>query len=177
METVINSQLPQADDIDFRSLEYLFVPRIEASPVEPPWVDVIVEPERSDSELLRLTARVHFLEQGLNEATANLADANMQIGYLRSMLDEREEQLKQLPDLRLRAAKSIAGEVEHAALLSEVKRLEAENAEYQSHPLIALDNNVKQILSPEVSRQSIVMLELLVTVAFLLVAAMLIHCL
>ncbi len=176
LETVINSQLPQADDIDFRSLEYLFVPNDESSPVEPPWVDVVIEAKEDKScQLLRLNARVQFLEQCLGETTTNLADAHMHVGYLRGLLEEREEQLKLLPDLRLRAAKNIAADVAREKLEGEVKRLEAENAEIKSHSLFRMEKSVKQLLSAEVSTRSVLILETLVFIAFLLIVTMLLR--
>jgi hypothetical protein len=178
LETAINTQLPQADDIDFRSLEYLFAPPAEPSPVEPPWVDVIVgESDVKSCELLRLDACVKFLEQSLNETRADLADANMRVGYLKGILEEREEELKVLPDLRLRAAKSIATDIDRDKLLAKVARLEAENAAIKSHTLFRFEQNVKRLLCAEVSTHALTILEALALAAVLVVALMYIRAL
>ena len=144
METLINSHLPQSDDIEFRSLEYLFVPPDQVSPVEPPWVDVIVEDaEAKHWQVLSLNARVQVLQEALHDANAKLADANMCVGYLRGVLEEKDEQLKLLPDLRMRAAKNIAADVERNNILLELSRLESENESLSRHLFIRFEKYIK----------------------------------
>lgn len=149
METVINSQLPLPDDIDLSSLEYLFSPMIEASPVAPLRFETppIGNETEDDDDGSDLHAQIRILQLMLNDALEKLSESNMLVGYQRGLLVEKNEQLKLLPQLRLRAAKNIAAEVENKRLQAEVDRLRTENAEFQSHLLFRVNENVKRFLS------------------------------
>lgn len=170
METVINSQLPLPDDIDLSSLEYLFSPMIEASPVAPLRFEtppIGNETEEDDDDGSDLHAQIRILQLMLNDALEKLSESNMLVGYQRGLLVEKNEQLKLLPQLRLRAANNIAAEVENKKLQAEVERLRTENAEFQSHLLFRVNENVKRFLCGGNVIDFLAILEVVVLASFL----------
>lgn len=167
LETVINSQLPHYDDIDFRSLEYLFGTSIEVSPVAPAAGDTVVDCTVTDFNLeSRSPSAVEVLERLLKECQRELAESTMHVGYLRGLLEEKNEQLKLLPQLRLQAAKGIAADVERNVLLSRIAKLESENAEFQSHLLWRIQQSVKHFCSDDHQNEWLAILELVVLAVF-----------
>lgn len=167
METVINSQLPLPDDIDLGSLEYLFNPMIEVSPVAPLRFEIPPTGQETEDEESDLHGQIRLLQLMLNDALEKLSESNMLVGYQRGLLVEKNEQLKQLPQLRLWAAKNIAAEVDNKKLQAEVDRLKSEIAEFQSHWLYRVNENVKRFLSGGSTIEILAILDVVVLVSFL----------
>lgn len=167
METVINSQLPLPDDIDLGSLEYLFSPTIEVSPVAPLRFETPPTGKKTEDDESDLHGQIRLLQLMLNDALENLSESNMLVGYQRGLLVEKNEQLKQLPQLRLWAAKNIAAEVENRKLQAEVDRLNFEIAEFKSHLLFRVNENVKQFLSGCRTIEILAILDVVVLALFL----------
>lgn len=122
------TQLPAADDIDQDSLDYLFGPRLTATP----WVRMAREPEpvaRISPEIVRVQAKLEALAAQLEVVSTKLQSAHHDLGYARAQLAEKDEQLKQMAEYRLRAAQAIMGDIEREQLRDRVLVLEAQLVE------------------------------------------------
>jgi len=122
-------QSPAADDISTEALEYLFTPRYRPEE-EPPWVKVSIEPEELPKEIdvPRMQAKMEVLTQRVRDLTVQMQTTAYHVGFLKGKLVEKEEQLKQLPELRLKAAKSVAMAVELESLRESYEQLEGQLA-------------------------------------------------
>ena len=120
-------QTPAADDIDQDSLEYLFGGHGQRSAKDVPWVKVAKEPEpvaRISPAMIRLQAKVETLVAQLELVSTKLENANLQLGYTRAQLADKEEQLKVMAKYRARAAKAIMSDAEHVRLIDRIAELE-----------------------------------------------------
>ena len=126
MITFETSQLPTEDDISIESLEYLFGPAAYPKEKKIPWVEIISDAEQFQIEKGKLEERIDFLELRNQVTHSKLERACMFIGYLQGMIHERDEQLKVIPDLRFKAAESVALRLESERTKQRVQELEAE---------------------------------------------------
>lgn len=125
MLTVNTSHYPAPDDISFDALEYLFCPTGKTAEPPIPWVQMEDDvPEYARRQVLKLEAELALVERELRENAANVKRACVLIGYLQAMLQQKDEQLKTLPDLRFRAAESIAYKVDAERCRAKIVELE-----------------------------------------------------
>lgn len=126
MITIENSQFPAEDDINIESLEYLFGPAVYQKEKKIPWVEIISDSEQFEVEKIKLQERIDFLELRNQVTHSKLERACIFIGYLQGLIHERDEQLKVLPDLRFKAAQSIAYRLDAERSKERIQELEAE---------------------------------------------------
>lgn len=124
MITIETSHFPAADDITLDSLEYLFspAPAVKSTPV--PWVEIISDPVLYPAQTAELQSKVEVLEQESKDNLSQLQRVCILLGYTQGLLHERDEQLKVLPDLRFKAAQSVALGLEAERYKEKVAELE-----------------------------------------------------
>lgn len=126
MLIVESSQLPAADDISFESLEYLFGPAKETVKSSIPWVEIADQNQEQVRQLHELQGKTMLLEQQLQNSQTQLQRVCILIGYMQGLLNEKEEALKALPDLRFRAAESVGLRLELGRSKEKIQELEAD---------------------------------------------------
>ena len=121
-----NSQVPCAEDINFDSLEYLFGAASKAAPeAEVPWVDIEAESESTTREA-QLQVAIRILQKQNHEHLNHINTLYILIGYMQAHLHEKDEQLKLLPDLRFKAAESVAWRLESERVKEKAEELQKE---------------------------------------------------
>lgn len=150
MLTVQTSHFPSPDDISIDALEYLFSPsRKEEDPSTVPWVQMETElPPFAQQQIVRIQTELSVAQRELRDTTANLHRACILIGYLQSSLHQKEEQLEVLPDLRFRAAESIAYKVDAERCRNRIGEMEETLARLQQGPRLNMDGLVKALFTP-----------------------------
>ncbi len=150
MREIETWQIPAADDISPDGLEYLFSSQYPPDP-EPPWVRVSVEPACISEPVpgeISLKARIEVLSQKLKVMSGELQSATFQIGYLKGRLAEREEELKQLPDYRARAARSVLTERQLVSLQSELEQVLGELSRLKESWWCRLESAGRELFRP-----------------------------
>lgn len=150
MLTVQTSHFPAPDDISIDALEYLFSPSgKEPEPSVVPWVQMETElPPFAQQQIVKIQTELSIAQRELRDTTTNLHRACIMIGYLQSSLHQKEEQLEVLPDLRFRAAESIAYKVDAERCRNKIVELEESLTRLQQGPRINFDGLVKFLFTP-----------------------------
>lgn len=149
MLTVESTHFPSPDDISFESLEYLFSPSGEKAETPIPWVQMESElPAFAKDEILKLQTELTIVERALRESTANMQRACILIGYLQACVQQKDEQLKVIPDLRFRAAESIAYKVDAERCRTKIGELEETVARLNQGPKMNFDGLVQLLFTP-----------------------------
>jgi hypothetical protein len=150
LRTVQTSHFPSPDDISIDALEYLFSPSAkEPDPSTVPWVQMETElPPFAQHQIVRIQTELTIAQRDLRDTTTNLHRACILIGYLQSALHQKEEQLQVLPDLRFKAAESIAYRVDAERCRNKIGELEETVARLQRGPRMNLDGLVNFLYTP-----------------------------
>ncbi len=144
MITFENTQLPSPDDISFESLEYLFGSGASANQKEIPWVEIKSKFDDPQKEIAELKAQIRLLMQQAQANKAQMQRVCIFIGYMQGLLQEKEELLKQLPDLRFKAAQTIGWRQEVLRSREKIEELEAHIDRLSGHSRW----NPEEILKP-----------------------------
>ncbi len=126
MQTIETSHLPSADDISLDSLEYLFGPASAVSQSAVPWVEIAPDTKADTKQVAQLQAQVALLEKQLKDSSKQLQKVHIFIGYMQGLIQDKDEQLKQIPDLRFRAAEAVAWRLEATRAKERIEELEAD---------------------------------------------------
>lgn len=81
-------------------------------------------PPSALQQITRVQTELSVVHQQLAETTTSLHRACIMIGYLQSSLHQKEEELKVLPDLRFKAAESIAHRLDAERCRKQIGELE-----------------------------------------------------
>ncbi len=146
MQLIETSHLPSADDISLDSLEYFFeaAPPIRTNSV--PWVDIAVD-LKPPKKVAELQVHIELLEKQFQDNAKQLQRANILIGYMQGLVDERDEQLKVLPELRFKAGESVALRLEIGRAKEKIRELETCLARLEISQAAKPNNNLKDIFS------------------------------
>lgn len=148
MIIVETSHLPSADDITFESLEYLFAPANTGDSTPVPWVEIMSEAVSEDKQLSEVKGQLALLEKQYQSNQIQLQRVCILIGYMQGLLHERDEQLKAIPDLRFRAAESVALRLEVERSKETIQELEEEIERHNQHSNSNLGKMLKALMSP-----------------------------
>ena len=139
-------QVPAADDISPDALEYFFRPKYRPQE-EPPWVKVCFEPEDSANnavpEPARLSATIDILSHRLQTMSVQLQSATYEIGYLRGRLAEKEQELKQMSEFRVKAGQANFSQIALKVEQERNKALKAELALLKRSWFEKMQDNIK----------------------------------
>lgn len=155
MILVETSQLPSADDITIDSLEYLFAPASEATSCPVPWVEIVSENELAENPVSKESEMSGLLERQLKETQEQLQRVCILLGYTQGLLHERDEQLKVLPDLRFRAAESIALKVQLEKAQAKVRELEEAFSRLSLQSRLNWEEILKALTNPIAADESL----------------------
>lgn len=105
-------------------------------------------PPFAHQQLVKIQTELSVAQRELRDTTTNLHRACILIGYLQASLHQKEEQLEVLPDLRFRAAESIAHKIDAERCRTKIGELEETVARLQQSPSPNIDSVVKFMFTP-----------------------------